>query len=104
LIFIRKANIICNYAKSIPNHFSHNHYHIVFVTIHVFLYFIAIMGLESFVVARGVAKGGALGARAPPLEKKCLEGTKGLKNYLQEQRFSPLACTPLENSWLRPWL
>ena len=28
---------------------------------------------------RSVAKGGALGARAPPLEKKCLEGGTGLK-------------------------
>jgi hypothetical protein len=37
------------------------------------------------------------------LEKKCLEGSKELKSYLQDKRFSPLACTPLENSWLRRW-
>jgi hypothetical protein len=57
---------------------------------------------NCFPNARGVAKGGALGARAPPLEKKCLEGTKGLKKYLQEQRFSPLACTPLRKFLATP--
>jgi Ran GTPase-activating protein (RanGAP) involved in mRNA processing and transport len=36
------------------------------------------------------------------LEKKCLEGTKGLKNYSQEQRFSPLACTPLRKFLATP--
>ncbi len=36
------------------------------------------------------------------MEKKCLEGTKELKNYSQEQRFSPLACTPLRKFLATP--
>jgi len=36
---------------------------------------------------RGVARGGgALGARAPPLDEKYLEGDTGLKNYSQESK------------------
>jgi len=51
---------------------------------------------------QGRSQGGALGARAPPLEKKCLEGSKGLKNYSQDQRFSPLAGTPLRKFLATP--
>jgi hypothetical protein len=39
--------------------------------------------------------GGALGARAPSLDKKCLEGSTGLKNYPQGSKFFLLASTPL---------
>jgi len=39
--------------------------------------------------------GGALGARAPPLDKKCPEGSTGLKNYPQGSDFFLLARTPL---------
>jgi hypothetical protein len=42
-------------------------------------------------ILRGVARGGALGACAPLLEKKSLEGSKDLKTYSQNKRFSPLA-------------
>jgi hypothetical protein len=44
---------------------------------------------------QGRTQGGALGARAPPLDKKCLEGSTGLKNYPQGSKFFLLASTPL---------
>ena len=52
-------------------------------------------------LARGVAKGGALGARVPPRRKNVW---RGLKNYSQEQKFSPLACTPLRKFLATPLL
>jgi hypothetical protein len=36
------------------------------------------------------------------LEKKCLEGSKGLKTHQQDQRFSPLAGTPLRKFLATP--
>jgi len=39
--------------------------------------------------------GGALGARALPLDKKWLEESTGLKNYSQGSKFFLLASTPL---------
>jgi hypothetical protein len=36
------------------------------------------------------------------LEKKYLEGSKGLKNYSQDQRFSPVAGTPLRKFLATP--
>ncbi len=65
--------------------------------------------LESFIKwcihyisVQGRSQGGALGARAPPLEKKCLEGSKGLKTYPPDQRFSPLTGTPLRKFLATP--
>jgi len=53
-------------------------------------------------VARGV--GDARGAQAPPppLDRKCLEGRKGLKNYSPGQEFFLLAGTPISKFLATP--
>jgi hypothetical protein len=52
--------------------------------------------INSTILGSGVPRGGgALGARAPPLNKKCLEGSTGLKHYSQVSNFFLLASTPL---------
>ncbi len=52
------------------------------------------LNLDTLVQGR-TQGGGALGVRAPPLDKKCLEGSTGLKNYSQVSNFFLLASTPL---------
>jgi hypothetical protein len=44
---------------------------------------------------QGRTQGGALGARALPLDRKCLEESTGLKNYSQGSKFFLLASTSL---------